>query len=221
MAGREDGFWYGLGRGVGTAISSLPGNTTPAPSGRSRVPRPGVSAHRRRTDDSEAISGLLAAAGSTAIVSLLQRWSKAHRPTLGALAKGAVAGAAAAGATLVFRWYVPEREEGIEPSGWDGVRSYSSEVLDELLAGAGRGLIYSALLSPYLPGPPIFRGAVVGTMDYLAAPIGGLFARLQEFSPVRRLPVVSVLFETGDAEDDPFLAFLAQGALMGLIYGDE
>ncbi len=32
--------------------------------------------------------------------------------------------------------------------------------------------------------------------------------------------MISILLETGDAEEDPYLAFVVQGALMGLIYGD-
>ena len=88
-----------------------------------------------------------------------------------------------------------------------------------LLEGAGRGVLYAALLNPFLPGPPLLRGALAGSVDYLASPMGGLFSSLQHLSPIRRIPILSVLLETGDAEADPYLTFLLHGTILGLLYG--
>ena len=101
-----------------------------------------------------------------------------------------------------------------------GAQGDPGDVAGELLAGAGRGLIYAALLEPWLPGPPLVRGALVGTADYLAAPIGGLFVRMQALSPIRRIPVISALLDVGGVRDEPFRLFLLEGVLLGLIYGD-
>lgn len=132
--------------------------------------------------------------------------------------RGALAGAAAAGALFAFRLLFRTERRDAEGTVADGG---VGDVVDELLAGAGRGLIYAALLAPHLPGPPVLRGAIVGTADYLAVPLGGVFSRLQALSPIRRVPVVSILLETGDAEDEPYLTFLAHGMLLGILYGRD
>ena len=126
--------------------------------------------------------------------------------------RGAAAGVAAAGAVYAVRALARRGDEGD-----DGADR--GELTDELLAGAGRGVLYAALLAPHLPGPPIVRGALAGTIDYFAAPLGGFFSALQPLSPIRRVPVISILLETGDAEEDPYLTFLLHGSLLGLLYG--
>jgi hypothetical protein len=141
------------------------------------------------------------------------RWSSGRRPRLTRILRGAAAGAGAAGILYAARVFLERTEANTD----DPVR----EVADELLAGAGRGILYATLLDPYLPGPPVVRGTMAGTVDYLAAPIGGLFSKLQPLSPVRRIPVLSILLETGDAEDEPFLHFLLHGAILGLLYGES
>jgi hypothetical protein len=171
---------------------------------------------RSRTDDDRLLppltSAATAAAGS-AIASGVHRWVRSRRPTLRRLVRGAAAGAGAAGiltaARILLRGGRPGPDSGLP-----------AEVVDELLAGAGRGVLYAAVLDPFLPGPPAMRGALVGVADYLLAPWGGLFAQLRTLSPVAKLPVVGVLMEMGDAEDDPFLAFLLFGLALGLLTGD-
>ena len=54
----------------------------------------------------------------------------------------------------------------------------------------------------------------------MAAPLGGLFVQMQEFSPVRRVPLVSALQEVGAAPDAPFQDYLLEGVLLGILYGD-
>jgi hypothetical protein len=149
--------------------------------------------------------------GSTVLTTALGRWVGKRRFHLALLTRGALAGAGAAGAVLALRILLQrgeaERAETLE------------EVGDELLAGAGRGVLYAALLNPYLPGPPLLRGALAGSADFIASPVGGLFSSLQHLSPIRKLPIVSILLETGDAEADPYLTFLLHGTILGLLYG--
>jgi hypothetical protein len=124
-----------------------------------------------------------------------------------------VAGAGAAAIVLVARELMagPRDERATEVP----------DVLDELLNGAGRGIVYAAVVDPFLPGGPVLKGVLAGTLDSLAAPIGGLFARLQPLSPVHRIPVVSALLTIDASETDPFLKHLCNGVLLGLLYGDS
>ncbi len=145
----------------------------------------------------------LAAASSKAI----RRWAKRRRPSLPRLLRGAVAGAGAAGVVHAYRYLTGDREE--------------LDLMDELLAGAGRGVIYAAVLNPLLPGHPVVRGAVAGTAEYLAGPWGGLYGLLQDLSPAHRIPVVRTLLETGDAEDDPYIAFLIYGVALAVLQGRD
>lgn len=154
----------------------------------------------------------LTAAGSTA----LRKWIRGRTPGSGRLLRGAAAGAAAAGILATFRFLMGAREDGAREAAPD-----PRALVDELLAGAGKGVIYTAVLDPLLPGPPAVRGALVGTAEYLAAPWGGILRRLSDLSPVQRLPVVGALLDAGEAEDDPFLAYLLFGIALGLLTGDD
>ena len=159
------------------------------------------------------LGGAASAAAGGAIASGVQRWVRSRRPTLQRLVRGAAAGAGAAGILIAVRILLRNEESG-------PTKGIPTEVVDELLAGTGRGVLYAAVLDPFLPGPPALRGALVGVTDYLLAPWGGLFSLLHPLSPVAKLPVVGVLLEMGDAEDDPFLAFLLFGLALGLLTGD-
>jgi hypothetical protein len=215
MARRDDSFWHGLGRGIETVISALPAPSTRGRTARSDRPKTPRRPERSepRTRSSDPMLDLLAGGVTALVMSTLRSWSKARRPTSGRLLRGALAGAGAAGAIFAIRLLAGR-------SGGGRSSAAVADMLDELLAGAGRGLIYATLLEPWLPGPPIVRGAAAGTIDYVATPLGGIFSSLQAFSPIRRVPVISILLETGDAEDESYLAFLAHGVLLGLLYGD-
>ncbi len=149
----------------------------------------------------------LAAALSSAGASALERCARSRSPGTMRLVRGAAAGAGAAGVVYLARRLTDRPDE--------------LEFTDEILAGAGRGVIYAAVLEPFLPGPPVVRGAILGVVEYITAPWGGTLARLQKLSPARKLPIVGALLEAGDAEDDPFLAFALYGVALGLFYGSQ
>lgn len=150
------------------------------------------------------VASALTAAGAKA----LQGWARSRKPRLNRILRGAAAGAGAAGLVYAARRFVV-------------ADAREMDLTDEVLAGAGKGVIYAALVDPLLPGPPLVRGALMGTADYLLAPWGGLISRLQSLSPARKLPLVSTLLETGDAEDDPYVAFLLYGVALAVLHGDE
>lgn len=207
---KEESIWYRLGWALEEVMASLPPRMG---GGRSPAGRQGS----QKGEGSSApplgspIAGVVLSVGSTLLTTALARWVGKRAFPLGMLTRGALAGAGAAGAVLALRILLRREEEG-------GIETLE-EVGDELLAGAGRGVLYAALLHPYLPGPPLLRGALAGSADYLASPVGGLFSSLQHLSPVRKLPILSALLETGDAEEDPYLTFLLHGTILGLLYG--
>ncbi len=179
--------------------------------GRSRAPEPsfperlaGAIGHGSSLDG--AIAGAIASAITAGGGKALQRWASSHSPSWRRLLRGAAAGAGAAGVLHLYRRFTGDAE---------GV-----DLVDELLAGIGRGMVYTAVLDPLLPGPPIVRGATVGVAEYMLQPWGGLITQLQGLSPARRLPLVGALLETGDAEEDPFVAFVLYGIALGVLSGD-
>ncbi len=196
MSRKADPIWQTLGHSLDAALDTLSGTLESLSSRRPSRP----------------VSGALTAVSSALLAKGAKRWAESRRPRVTRLLRGAAAGAGAAGLLLAVRILLAGRTEEYERP--------ARELTDELLAGAGRGVIYAALLDPYLPGPPLIRGALTGTADYLTAPWGGIFSPLQNLSPAGKLPVISILLETGDAEDDPYLAFLLHGAALGLLYGD-
>ncbi len=160
----------------------------------------------RGTGSFDPVASLAAALGSAG-GKALERAARSRRPTPLRLLRGAAAGAGAAGITFLVRRFLDDGPE--------------LEFTDELLAGAGRGVVYSAVLEPFLPGPPAVKGALIGTLEYLTAPWGGTLSRLQGLSPAKKIPVIGILLEAGDAEDDPYLAFLLYGLALGILYGDR
>jgi hypothetical protein len=169
------------------------------------------------------LGGAAVAAIASTVASLALSTFRSRRGkgavTAAALLRGAAAGAGAAGVVFALA-----RLSRNDPSFVSRAEAAATDLIDDLidrlLAGAGRGLVYAALLDPLLPGPPVVRGALAGTADYLALPLGGLFSRLQSFSPIRRVPVISALLDIGEAEDDGYLTFLAYGLVLGFLYGD-
>lgn len=138
----------------------------------------------------------------------LKRWLRGRRPRGSRMVRGALAGAAAGGVLALTRWVRGERPD-------------LTSLLDTLLGGTARGVIYTAVVDPLLPGHPVVKGALVGSAEYLASPWGGVLKALADVSPVARLPLVHQLMEAGDAEDDPFVAYLLFGLALALLTGDD
>jgi hypothetical protein len=177
-----------------TVESAAEGATRLRDAAREHLPPPGPMG-------SLVASALTAAAGKA-----VHRWARSRAPSWRRLLRGAAAGVGAAGLVFALRRVLDDPSD--------------LELADELLAGAGKGVVYAAILDPVLPGPPLVRGAITGTMEYLTVPWGGVLSRLQDLSPARKLPLVGALLETGDAEDDPYLAFLMYGVALAILHGE-
>jgi hypothetical protein len=208
MANDDSSPWYVLGRALGSAgslLSAFDSNPDTGEEDPGAVAQSGGGGSPVPSLPSPLTGSLVGAAGGI-LFTALERWLGHRRPPFRRLIRGAAAGAGAAGIVVALRALMDRDDE--------------VDLLDEILAGAGKGVIYASLMEPFMPGPPVLRGALAGTVDYLVSPAGGAFSRLQALSPARKIPLVSVLLEAGDAEDDPYLAFLLYGAALGILYGE-
>lgn len=155
------------------------------------------------SDLEQAIVNTLLTSGGNA----LRSWVNEHRPGGRRILKGALAGA---GAAALVAWVRRLR----------GHRLTAMDVVDALAIGAGKGVIYTAVMDPLLPGPPLARGALLASAEHLAAPWGGLLANLVSVSPLRKLPLAEDLLKAGDEEDDPLLQHLIYSFALALLAGD-
>jgi len=211
MARLASSIWHLLGEALERAGAALVATSEP-PTAKEKLRWRG----KPSTAPGEPWSEILLGTGTALFSAAAFRWSRSHTPPARLLVRGAAAGAGAALALVLLRLLRERGEGGARPDATE----LAQEVSDELLAGAGRGVLYAALLHPLLPGPPLLRGALAGTADYLASPLGGVFSQLQPLSPIRRVPVISVLLEIGDVEESGLLPFILQGAILGALYGD-
>ena len=92
------------------------------------------------------------------------------------------------------------------------------EPAERLAAGAARGALYSGLLEPRLPGPPLLRGLTYGTAEYLLGEWGGVRGVLGRFAPYRRLPVVGGLLDDAEGGEHGWVDHLAFGVALALLY---
>jgi hypothetical protein len=102
---------------------------------------------------------------------------RVSRPTLWV---GATAGAAVAATRAIIRPLVQGDTHRI-----------GEDVIEEALRGAAHGMVYAAVVAPWLPGPVLVRGTIYGVASYLASSVGGLPRLLGPISPHRHVPFLS------------------------------
>lgn len=197
---RDDDFWFRLGYAAERALGRVsPGEKKPRQPRRKEAREPAVG---------EAAGRLIAAGAGTSVVRLLERWGGRGRPGPLSLIRAAGAGAAAALLVEVARPLLTRQELSLD-----------GDLIRELLSGAGAGLVYAALVEPRVPGPPLFRGAVYGTVEYLISPWGGLGDVLGPLTPQKRLPLVGALLEDGDHPRTSWVEQLAFAVALAELYG--
>ncbi len=200
MSESSNNLWYQLGYALETA--------------RQRVPAPRkVSAEADEGDglSSPSVVDQLLATGGGAVAHRLISALAGSRPGTVRTARAVLAGAGAAFLLNLLRARAngSSAENGTAP---DPVR--------ELLMGAGRGVLYGSVLELRLPGPPIFRGATYGVIEYVAAPLGGLDGILGAASPHRTTSLLAALFAMEEAPAGSLTDHVAFGAAFGLFYGE-
>jgi hypothetical protein len=208
----EKSVWFRIGYALERAKHPVPsaGEKLTGLTERARGKRP----RRRHEEEGEGLStddlvsaGLILAAGK-----MLDAWRPRREAGLSGLLHAAVAGA---GAALLLDLVRPLLE------GRPAVGAFDGETGERLLAGAGRGLLYGAVVEPRLPGPPLLKGALFASAEYATDPAGGLSHLVGGHAPLRRLPVVGHLLHDLEAHDRTYLEHLTFGIALALLYGSS
>ena len=157
---------------------------------------------------SKILEAFLTVGAGTILTRLLSLWPGRRRPGLFRLLRAGVAGAAASFLAELVRPAL---------SGESSEMPLEEELTDILLSGAGRGLLYAAIVEPRTPGPPILQGTAYGALEYALSPWGGLEELTGSAAPHRKIPVLSVLLQN-KGEEEQFLEHLAFGIALALLY---
>ena len=201
MSKSSKNLWYQLGYALETARQRV------------SVPRK-VSAE---ADDGHAPSSTPVrnrplAGGGAAVAHRLVAGLADSRPGTLRTAQAALAGA---GATFLLSLLRADpdpssvQKKGIGP-----------DPVTELLKGAGRGICYGSLLELRLPGPPMFRGAAYGVIEYVTVPLGGLDGILGAASPQSITSLLALLSTPEEVPTGSLADHVAFGAAFGLFYGE-
>lgn len=145
----------------------------------------------------------------TFLTRLLALWPGSRRPGMFRLGKAAAAGAASAFLTGLIRPLLSSEEASV----------LEEDLTDLLLSGAGRGLLYAAIVEPRIPGPGLLRGSVYGALEWALIPWGGLEELAGPAAPQGKVPLLSALLQ-GDEEEAELLQHLVFGMILSLLYQD-
>jgi hypothetical protein len=223
MQKKED-LWYRIGYAVEAARHRVPAAPAPgSPAVREKDGEPKAVAtageklaeavgrlrgHQLDEPSGKILEAFLTVGLGTVLTRFLALWPGRRRPGLFRLFKAGASGAAAALLAELVRPVLSG-----EPS--DG--SLEEELTDILLSGAGRGLLYAAIVEPRVPGPSILQGSTYGALEYALSPWGGLEELAGSAAPHRKVPILSVRLKNR-GEEEQFLEHLAFGIALALLY---
>ena len=142
---------------------------------------------------------------------ILKHRKPTHMTSLGNLAK---AGAAGALSGLIVSVLSPKARES-------SALTLDRETRDRVLAGIRRGLLYSTILEPKVPGPTALKGALYGTIEYAANPVGGLPQLLSTHKSPYPFSALENLLEGLDSHDHSYMEHIVFGVLLALLYGSS
>lgn len=226
MAESSD-LWYRLGYALERARHGAPARTLKGLAARrdegARASDKVAKRHRNGPED-EGTSpfDVALAAGASTVIGKAIGLLPAHRdPGFGSLVRGAAAGALAAAVRMALEPVLDAALSRGSDSGQRGADDDAPplvEPAERLAAGAARGALYSGLLEPRLPGPPLLRGLTYGTAEYLLGEWGGVRGVLGRFAPYRRLPVVGGLLDDAEGGEHGWVDHLAFGVALALLY---
>jgi hypothetical protein len=211
---KNQDLWYRIGYALETTRGRLPA----ARGGRHRKPAPvgevpqrvleGVARRILADLPPEVLDTIITVGAGTVLTRVLSLWPGRRRPGIFRLLR---AGASGATASLLSELMRPVL------TGKKTETALEEELADILLSGAGRGLLYAALVEPRIPGPPALQGTVYGALEYTLTPWGGLEELAGAAAPHRRIPLLSVLLR-GRGEEEAFLEHLAFGVALAILY---
>ena len=153
----------------------------------------------------------LMASGAVALAArALGLWKPRRTTGVTRLLKAGLAGAGAALLVELVRPLLAGRAE---------LPELGTDVADKLIRGAGQGLIYGAMLEPRIPGHPLLKGSLYGSVEYAVDPAGGLVRLLAPYGPLKSLPVLTKLLDGLDHHDRAYLEHVTFGIALALLYG--
>jgi hypothetical protein len=166
----------------------------------------------RDKEGAETIDWLLASLSGALVGRTLRSWRPRRHPGPYLLLRSAAAGAAA----MIFQ----ELAHALLSDDPAEAARRSRTLGQRLLSGTARGLLYGAVAEPRLPGPPVIRGVLYGTSEFLLSPLGGLGKLLGKEAPYSRIPGVGSLLEEVDWEEDGYVEHLVFGLALALMAGE-
>ena len=198
----EENLWYRVGYTLETVRNRLPTPIDAKDSPPAEGPAPATDITGRVVDT------LLTVGAGSLLTRVLSLWPSRKGPSLFRLFRAGGAGAAAALLAELVRPVLTakERQGRLE-----------QELTDILLTGAGRGLLYAALVEPRVPGPPLLRGTAYGGLEYLLSPWGGLGKVAGSKAPQGRVPALSVLLQDRGVDED-LIEHVAFGVALAVLY---
>jgi hypothetical protein len=207
---KHDNLWYRLGYALETARQRLPAARSSAGTLLKRPRKKPKKADPSALDEAyrKLLEAFVTVGAGTALTRLLAFWPGSRRPGLLGLGRASAAGAAAAFLAELLR-------PALAGEGSDAPRK--DDIADLLLAGAGRGLIYAAIVEPRIPGPSLLQGSAYGVLEWALTPWGGLEGVAGPATPQGRVPILSTLLR-GRKEEEELLEHLAFGIALALLY---
>ncbi|MCH1570401.1 MAG: hypothetical protein L7S64_03590 [Longimicrobiales bacterium] len=204
-------IWFQIGHAIERARHGVPAKGTSVASLRDRLAqREEERAQERQTRSPVPTSDDLMTAGVAMIVDrVLGSWGRRAEPGFTRLLRAAASGAAAA---LIVDLVRPLLR------GEPGLPVLDRDTADRIIAGAGQGLVYGAVVEPRVPGPSLAKGVLFGSAEYMADPLGGVSGLLGQHAPQNRLPVVGDVLDRLEDHEQAWLEHVAFGIALAVIY---
>lgn len=204
-------IWFQIGHAIERARYGVPAKGASVASLRDRLAQRGEQrVHERESRPTVPTSDDLITAGVAMIVDrILGSWGRRADPGFTRLLRAAASGAAAA---LIVDLVRPLLR------GEPGLPALDRETADRIIAGAGQGLVYGAVVEPRVPGPSLAKGVLFGSAEYMADPLGGVSGLLGQHAPQNRLPVVGDVLHRLEDHEQAWLEHVAFGIALAVIY---
>ena len=198
----KENLWYHIGYALERTRNHLPASPE------SEVEKPSPAGGVSHDVSNKVVDALLTVGAGSVLTRVFSLWPSRPGPGLFRLFRAGAAGAAAAFLAELIRPAL---------TGKASETAMEAEITDILLAGAGRGLLYAALVEPRIPGPPILQGTAYGGLEYALMPWGGLGELAGSRAPQGKIPALSVLLKDRGA-DEQLVEHVAFGVALALLY---
>ncbi len=204
----KENLWYRVGYALETLRHRLPLPPAGEAPGGEAVEVNEASKDVTSDTSHQILDTLLTVGAGSLLARAFSLWPSRKGPGIFRLFRAGAAGAAAAFLAELVRPALTGRK---------AETPLEEEITDVLLAGAGRGLLYAAMVEPRVPGHPVLQGAVYGGLEYALTPWGGLSELAGSHSPQGKIPALAVLLKDRGA-DEQLVEQIAFGVALALLY---